>query len=180
MIKVRGSRILSVFACVLPAADPTADVEGLDARSKLIILSRLAFGVVLEADRIPRASLSITSRADLDMAHAMGYELKYVAFADAVGERVTSFVAPALVKRANPIASLEGPTNLVQIRSAHLGDASLVGPGAGALPTANSVVADLLAWIDRASRERKPEEARECAGRWREREMGGNQSRSPL
>jgi len=125
-------------------ADPTADIQGYDARSKLCILIRIAFGVnVPEGDVVCRG-IHTVSQADMQFAKAQGKNIKLLARAWREGDRVHAFIAPALVGMATTVGSLQGPSNCVEFDAQFSGRTVLIGAGAGRYPTANSVVADVL------------------------------------
>ncbi|CAD7964058.1 unnamed protein product [Amoebophrya sp. A120] len=125
-------------------ADPTADVEGYDARDKIGILAKLAFGVALPS--IPCKGISAIEKTDFDAAKTLlNSSIKLLAVAKKTGSGgVSCFVWPHLVPFAHPIASCRGPTNLVTVTSRNMGDSVFVGPGAGRYPTANSVMNDVV------------------------------------
>lgn len=126
-------------------ADPTADVEGYDARAKLCILTRLATGVrVAEAD-IPCVGISRVTAADMRYASMTESSIKLLGVCRVVGAELQAFVHPCLVAHPNMIARTSGAANIVEITSTSLGKSYLIGQGAGGFPTANSVVSDLLA-----------------------------------
>ena len=126
-------------------ADPTADVEGHDARNKLAILTRLAFGVATPVSHIRTQGITGVGAGDFAFAKDRGATIKLVASAsrDAEGE-VETFVSPAVVARGSPLGSTDGAMNIVQCDTAFLGVSSLYGAGAGRYPTALSVVADMV------------------------------------
>lgn len=137
-------------------ADATADVEGLDAAAKLAILARLAFGVWLDPDAIPRASpngedgsapgiTGVTSQA-IAAAGERGLVIKLVARAQGgADEAVLAWVWPVAVARASPIGATDGVTNIIEIEAEPVGRVWFRGPGAGGPATSSAVLADLLA-----------------------------------
>jgi homoserine dehydrogenase len=128
-------------------ADPTADVEGLDVQAKLCILCKLAFGSTIPLADIPCTGITKITSDDFFYASKFmnNAEIKLlgIAMKDEAGV-VSAFVSPAVVNSDNVIASVHGVTNIVDIKSTSLMKSSLVGPGAGRFPTANSVVQDLV------------------------------------
>ena len=131
-------------------ADPTLDVGGFDARSKLKIMIKLAFGLDVDEDEIPCRGIPEIEKIDFEYAGMEGGTIKLLATAGfteaADGEqRISAYVSPCFVKKGNFLASITGATNAVQIQSASLGQSTLVGQGAGRFPTANSCVSDLIA-----------------------------------
>jgi len=136
-------------------ADPTADVEGLDAAAKLAILARLAFGVWLDPARIPRGSsgggdaapgiIGISSRA-IAAAGEQGRVMKLLVRAERRRDgTIDAWVAPVAVPRASPIGATDGVTNIVEIDADPLGRVWFRGAGAGGPATSSAVLADLLA-----------------------------------
>ncbi len=126
-------------------ADPTFDVDGIDAAHKIAILAGLAFGVDIEFDAIPVAGIRDFDVADITYARELGYRVKLIASAEQVGDDGVSLqVHPALVAADNPLAMVEGPFNAVSIFGHAVGHVLLYGRGAGQSPTASAVVADLV------------------------------------
>uniref|UniRef100_M4BZY0 Homoserine dehydrogenase n=1 Tax=Hyaloperonospora arabidopsidis (strain Emoy2) TaxID=559515 RepID=M4BZY0_HYAAE len=139
-------------------ADPSADVDGYDVQSKIAILTKLAFGGIVQPAAIPTMGIARLSAADFEYAKMMDSTIKLLGVAKVVGETdtdgskkntgiptaVTVFVSPVVVHCTNVIASISGATNLVNVRSLNLESTAYVGPGAGRLPTANSVLNDIV------------------------------------
>ncbi|MDQ3492063.1 MAG: homoserine dehydrogenase [Chloroflexota bacterium] len=136
-------------------ADPTADVEGLDAAAKLAILARLAFGVWLDPERIPRGSSAgadaapgitgISSQA-IATAGEQGRVMKLLVRAERRRDgTIDAWVAPVAVPRASPVGATDGVTNIIEIDADPLGRVWFRGPGAGGPATSSPLLADLLA-----------------------------------
>ena len=127
-------------------ADPTLDVGGFDARSKLKIIIKLAFGVDVHEEEIPCRGITEVSATDFEYAKLQGGTVKLLGVAkmDAASGRLSAFVSPCFVPTSNVLASINGATNAVQIASTNLQNTVLVGQGAGRMPTANSCVSDIL------------------------------------
>ncbi|CAM9519496.1 unnamed protein product [Chrysoparadoxa australica] len=127
-------------------ADPTADVEGHDVQAKVALLAKLAFGVSVPTEAVPCQGISKLTSADFEFAKMMKSTIKLLgtAMLNADGSKLSVFVSPVLVPFTSPIASSQGPGNIVSITSANLGTSSYAGPGAGRFPTANSVVSDIV------------------------------------
>jgi homoserine dehydrogenase len=125
-------------------ADPSFDVDGIDACHKLTLLARLSFGVRLRPDEILRDGLRGITPADLALAGRFGYVVKPLAVADDDGTGVLARVHPALVPARDPLASCAGTMNAIKVTSAALGQSLYQGRGAGMMPTAVAVVADLI------------------------------------
>ena len=125
-------------------ADPTLDVGGGDARHKLTILATLAFGTRVHPSQIVTEGIDRVSATDLRLAERFGYVIKPLAIARPVGERLELRVHPALLRTDDVLASVPGAMNAVHVEGAMLGPCVLIGPGAGATPTAMSVVSDVV------------------------------------
>jgi homoserine dehydrogenase len=126
-------------------ADPTLDVGGGDAAHKLTILATLAFGARVELSSVTTEGISSVESVDIDFARRFGYVVKPLAVARAWPDGSLELrVHPALVGSSNPLAHINGALNAVHIEGAALGPCLLSGLGAGALPTAVSVVSDIV------------------------------------
>lgn len=126
-------------------ADPAADVEGWDARSKLVILARLAFGVVLDEEKVPCIGISRISAEDFQYAKMAGKTIRIIGSATLQADgKVAAWVSPVLVPETSALAAILGPTNCIQVLSEKLGISTYSGAGAGRFPTANSCVGDIL------------------------------------
>ncbi|WP_461214048.1 homoserine dehydrogenase [Lacticaseibacillus sp. GG6-2] len=124
-------------------ADPTNDVEGLDASYKLLILSRLAFGLDPKLANIKRQGITTLRRADFAAADFFGYTIKPLVSAIRDDDQLSLTVAPTLVPKDHPLANVDNEFNAIVLASTNTNSLMLTGPGAGSLPTANAVVADL-------------------------------------
>ncbi len=125
-------------------ADPTFDVEGIDAAHKLAILAALAFGVPMRTDWIRTIGLTQVSSADIRYAKELGYRVKHLAIARRGAAGIELRVEPTLVPKNSFVAKIDGVMNGVMLSGNAVGSTGLHGPGAGALATASSVVADLV------------------------------------
>lgn len=125
-------------------ADPTADVEGHDARNKLILLARLAFGVTLPVPGVPTVGITGVTPTDVALARELGCTIKLVGRAAVNGGAVEVSMRPALVPRGSILGGTDGALNVVEIQSEFLGTSHYRGAGAGRYPTANSIVADMV------------------------------------
>ncbi len=130
-------------------ADPTFDIEGVDAAHKLAILAAIGFGTRLDFDAVHRQGISHVRAADIAQAGALGYVIRLIGIADverrADGEaRLLQRVRPYLVPRDHPLAHVGGPTNAVVPEGNFSGRLLFQGAGAGDGPTASAVVADLI------------------------------------
>jgi homoserine dehydrogenase len=130
-------------------ADPSADVEGRDAVHKLVLLTRVAFGVWVQPSGISRAGISGVSAEDVAAAGSDGLVIKLIAsverIAGSAGSRLTGFVEPCAVPHRSTIGSTHGVTNVVEVSGAPVGRVVFQGPGAGGDATASAVLGDLLA-----------------------------------
>ena len=126
-------------------ADPTADVEGIDAGRKICILADLCFGKNVPPSAITTEGITHITPADIACARTLGYKIKLLGRAMRTGPNsVTAFVAPHLISQSNPIANVDGVLNGIAVRGDAVGEAMFFGPGAGALPTASAVVGDIV------------------------------------
>ena len=125
-------------------ADPTLDVDGSDAAHKLAILAQIAFGVTVPVDQIERFGIAGLHAMDLRFAQELGYTIKLLAEAWLDGKEVALHVAPVLLRRTDMLAQVRGAFNAVQVVGDAVGEVMFQGAGAGAMPTASSVVADII------------------------------------
>jgi len=125
-------------------ADPTMDVDGSDAAQKLAILAHLAFGARVHWKDIPRTGIGTVDVADLRYAKELGYTIKLLAIAELVPEGLELHVSPTLVRHDTPLAEVRGAYNAVRVVGDAVGRVLFHGLGAGQMPTASAVVADLI------------------------------------
>ena len=126
-------------------ADPTADVEGIDAGRKICILGDLAFGSQIDPERVPMEGISKLSLRDVKIAQRAGYRIKLLGRAARLpGGGRTAYVAPHLIPEDNPMANVEDVFNAVMVRGNATGEVMFYGKGAGELPTASACVADVM------------------------------------
>ena len=127
-------------------ADPTADIEGHDAAGKLAILSTVVLGQPVRPADIPCRGISGFDRHAVAAALARGRRWKLIATLEApVGDKPSAEVAPRALPLDHPLAGVMGATNAVTVTTDLLGEVTIVGPGAGRLPTGYAVIEDLLA-----------------------------------
>ena len=125
--------------------DPTADVEGHDACRKICILAALAFGRHVYPDQVRTEGISALQAEDVLRAGAGGYAIKLLGRAVRLADgRVSATVAPALVPKTHLLASVSDVYNAILVRGDAIGDVIFYGRGAGKLPTASAVVADII------------------------------------
>ena len=125
-------------------ADPTDDVEGFDARRKLVLSANLAFGVSLKENEISCEGISSVTSSDIAWARERGLTWKLNARATLSGGAVSAFVCPTLFPNSTCEAHTNGSTNLVSLYSDRIGKQSFSGAGAGGWPTASNVLADCI------------------------------------
>ena len=134
-------------------ADPTADVEGVDAGRKICILADLAFGHQVEPERVPMEGIRKLSLRDVRIAQRAGYSIKLLGRAVRLpGGGRTAYVAPHLISEENPVASVEDVFNAVVVRGNATGEVMFYGRGAGELPTASACVADVMECLQSSAR----------------------------
>jgi homoserine dehydrogenase len=125
-------------------ADPTLDVEGVDAAHKLAILMSLAYGMRLDFEAIQMEGVSRLDPLDLQFAREFGYTLKLLAITRDDGHRVEARVHPTLIPVTHMLANVHGAMNAVYLTGDASGPILLYGKGAGMMPTASAVVSDLM------------------------------------
>jgi homoserine dehydrogenase len=125
-------------------ADPTFDIEGIDAAHKLTILASIAFGIPLQFDRVYTEGISQVTRDDVAYAEQLGYRIKHLGVARRTAEGVELRVHPTLIPHRRLIANVDGVMNAVLVKADAVGPTLYYGAGAGAEPTASAVVADLV------------------------------------
>ncbi|MBT2290485.1 homoserine dehydrogenase [Paenibacillus albidus] len=128
-------------------SDPTSDVEGLDAARKMAILSTLGFRTNVELSDVSVKGISGVSKEDIAFAKRLGYEMKLLGIAERQNEEFSISVEPTMIRTSHPIASVNGVFNAVYVFGEAVGETMFYGAGAGAMPTATSVVADLVAVV---------------------------------
>lgn len=125
-------------------ADPTADVEGLDAARKIVILAALAFGKIPDPDAISVEGITSITSEDVELAQALGYKIKLIAHTEQIGGKTLAMVSPRMVCADNPLYNVEDVFNGILVEGNMLGKAMFYGRGAGKLPTASAVVSDII------------------------------------
>ena len=139
-------------------ADPTEDVGGFDARSKLAILMRLAMHVVIDPEEIDPQAITAVSAIDFSYAKDLGCTIRQIARAELSDGAVAASVGPMLIDRSSPLAWSRGTENMVVFTGRYGGDVVFSGHGAGGHPTAVAVVSDLLALAQNSRRVQLPSE----------------------
>ena len=125
-------------------ADPTADVEGIDAANKLSIMMALAFGHYVHPNDIPTEGISKITKADIDKATAEGCKIKLIASAKNEDGKLTYSVKPVALPTDHPLASVSNEFNAVFVKGNAVGELMFYGKGAGPLPTGSAVMGDIL------------------------------------
>jgi len=125
-------------------ADPTFDIEGIDAAHKLTIMSAIAFGVPMQFDRAYVEGISKLDATDIKYAEDLGYRIKLLGITRRTERGIELRVHPTLISAKRLIASVEGAMNAVEVHGDAVGATLYYGKGAGAEPTASAVVADLV------------------------------------
>ncbi len=125
-------------------ADPTFDVEGIDAAHKLTILASIAFGIPLQFEKVYIEGISRISREDVNYAGAFGYRIKHLGYTRRTDKGIEMRVHPTLIPERRLIANVDGVMNAVLVNADAVGPTLYYGAGAGAEPTASAVVADII------------------------------------
>ena len=124
--------------------DPTADVDGIDACRKISILASLVFGKYVDASKIKTVGISGITKDDVLYAEKAGCVIKLIGQAEKKDGKVYVSVEPRLVKKGTPLSGIDGVFNGIMVNGNAIGEVVFYGPGAGKLPTASAVVADII------------------------------------
>jgi homoserine dehydrogenase len=125
-------------------ADPTLDVDGSDAAHKLAILAHIAFGSTVPVEAIDRRGIAGISDTDIRYARELGYTIKLLAEAWLAGKELALHVSPVLLRHETPLAQIRGAYNAIHVVGDAVADTLYYGQGAGQMPTASAVVADII------------------------------------
>ena len=136
-------------------ANPAADVEGLDAARKIVILAALAFGKLLDPNKISTTGITGITQEHTTLADKLGGAVKLVGHTEKIDGRVLALVSPFFVPASNPISHVDDVYNGILVDTNMLGRALFYGAGAGKLPTASAVVADILDILSGRSTDRR-------------------------
>jgi len=120
------------------------DVDGTDAAQKLAILSHLCFGARIHWSEIPREGIDKLQRADMDFADNLNYRIRLIAVAQLCDDGLDVHVSPTLVRKGTPLAEVRGAYNAISVVGDAVGRVFFHGLGAGQMPTASAVVADMI------------------------------------
>lgn len=124
--------------------NPEADVEGYDACRKIAILSSLAFGMHVDFEDIFTEGITKISDVDMEYAKELGYDIKLLATSKKKDDKVYAMVSPMMIGRDHPLSNVNGVFNAIFVKGNVIGDVMFYGKGAGKLPTASAVVADMV------------------------------------
>ncbi|WP_020209068.1 homoserine dehydrogenase [Gilvimarinus chinensis] len=125
-------------------ADPTFDVEGIDAAHKLVILASMSFGIPLQFDKVFTEGISKIEPVDVAYADELGYRIKHLGIARRVADGIELRVHPTLIPERRQLANVDGVMNAIMVKGDAVGPTMYYGAGAGAEPTASSVIADIV------------------------------------
>ncbi|MBI3440194.1 MAG: homoserine dehydrogenase [Proteobacteria bacterium] len=125
-------------------ADPSFDIDGIDAGHKLAILSGLAFGCVPDFSTVQTKGIRNISSLDIEFARELGFRIKLLGIAQQTDRGIEQSIEPCLVPKTSPIAHVEGALNAVYVDGDYVGKVLMMGAGAGGNPTASAVVSDLI------------------------------------
>ena len=125
-------------------ADPSTDIDGVDAAHKLALLSSLAFGTAVDFESISVEGIRFISSVDIEYAVELGYAIKLLAVAQKTQHGIEQRVQPSMVSKDTPLAHVNGVTNAVVVQTNICGDTMYQGPGAGGGATASAVAADII------------------------------------
>ena len=125
-------------------ADPTFDIEGIDAAHKLTIMASIAFGIPMQFDKAYTEGITKLTREDIRYAEELGYRIKLLGITRRTPKGIELRVHPTLIPARRLIANVEGVMNAIVVKGDAVGATLYYGAGAGAEPTASSVVADLV------------------------------------
>lgn len=125
-------------------ADPTFDIEGIDAAHKLTILASIAFGIPLQFEKTYTEGISRITSQDIEFANQLGYAIKHLGIARRTKAGIELRVHPTLISRKQLLANVNGVMNAIMVQGDVVGPTLTYGAGAGALPTGSSVIADVI------------------------------------
>lgn len=128
-------------------ADPTSDIEGLDATMKMVILSNLAFNMDVKVDDVYVKGITGVTEEDINFGKQLGYVIKLLGIAKLNDEQLEVSVQPTMVRKDHPLAKIDGVNNAIYVYGEAVGETMFYGSGAGQLPTATAVVSDLISVI---------------------------------
>ena len=124
--------------------NPAADVEGLDAARKIVILAALAFGKAISPNAIHVEGITKITTEDVELAAKLGYSVKLIGHSRLESDKILAMVSPRLIPASNPLSSINDVFNGILLNGDMVGNVMFYGPGAGKLPTASAVCADIV------------------------------------
>ena len=124
--------------------NPAADVEGLDAARKIVILAALAFGKAVSPNDIHVEGITDIATEDVEIANSLGYSIKLIGHAEKIDGKILAMVSPRLIPHSNPLSGINDVFNGILLGADMVGEVMFYGPGAGKLPTASAVCADIV------------------------------------
>ncbi len=124
--------------------NPAADVEGLDAARKIVILSALAFGKAINPNDICTEGITNIGAEEVELAAEMGYAIKLIGHTKMLNGKILAMVSPRLICKSNPLSGINDVFNGILLSGDMVGQVMFYGPGAGKLPTASAVCADIV------------------------------------
>ena len=125
-------------------ANPAADVEGIDAARKIVILAALSFGKLISPKAIHAEGITSITREDVAIAKKMGYAVKLIGHARKIDDKILAMVSPHLIPASNPLSSVNDVFNGILVGGDMVNEVMFYGPGAGKLPTASAVCGDIV------------------------------------
>lgn len=137
-------------------ADPTADVDGFDAASKIAILSSIGFKTRITTDDVYMQGIRNISATDIQMADSFGYVIKLLAIARKTSEGIDVRVHPTMIPKNHSLANVDGAMNAVYVVGDAVGETMFYGAGAGSFPTASAVLGDVMALAESIAKGERP------------------------
>ena len=125
-------------------ANPTADVGGFDTARKTVILAAIASGKLVSTENIHIEGITEITLADVEAAEKLGYHIKLIGHAEVKDGKILAFVSPMAISNTNPLGRIDDVFNGILVNANMVGEVMFYGPGAGKLPTASAVVADIV------------------------------------
>lgn len=125
-------------------SDPTSDIDGHDIKYKIAILSKVCYGLTVDINKIWVQGIRQVRSSDFEYARKMGCSIKMIAIAEKIGNGLKIVVTPTVLGKKFTETTVMGANNLVNISSGNLEESIFIGKGAGKLPTANSIISDLI------------------------------------
>ena len=151
-----GDALREAQALGYAEANPSADVDGIDAARKTAILGAIASGKLVDPKKIYTEGITKITLDDTKLASLLGYTVKLIGYAEVCGDKLLAFVSPRMVSFSNPLCRIDGVFNGILVDANMVGEVMFYGPGAGKLPTASAVVADIIDIISNRDFETKP------------------------